>query len=193
MATSRPQIVLLAGPNGAGKTTASRDLLQGAFAVHEFVNADVIATGLSGFQPEAAAIAAGRIMLLRLRELAAEHLDFAFETTLASRSFAPWLREQRGAGYRVHVTFLALPSADLAVQRVADRVRRGGHDVPEAVIRRRYEGGLRNFHGLYRDIATSWQLIDNEMLSEPILVAEEVGDGPAVILDGERWTRLDRT
>ncbi len=192
MSQRHPQIVILAGPNGAGKSTSARRLLQGAYAVHEFVNADAIAVGLSGFRPEDAAIAAGRIMLNRLRELADARLDFAFETTLASRSFAPWLRELRVTGYRVHLGFIALPTAELAIERVADRVRRGGHHVPDAIVRRRYEAGLRSFHQLYRPVATSWQLFDNEVLAEPVLVAEQGLDAAPVILDAERWQRYDR-
>lgn len=187
-----PQIVILAGPNGAGKSTSARRLLQGAYSVHEFVNADAIAVGLSAFRPEDAAIAAGRIMLQRLRELAATRLDFAFETTLASRSFAPWLRELRVTGYRVHLAFIALPTADLAIERVADRVRRGGHHVSDEIVRRRHEAGLRNFHQLHRPLATSWQLFDNEVLPEPVLVAGQALDGPPAILDAERWQRYDR-
>jgi predicted ABC-type ATPase len=125
----RPSVVILAGPNGAGKSTVAPALLQGALAVNEFVNADVIARGLSAFDPESAAIAAGRVMLTRIRELAEQRVNFAFETTLASRSFAPWLRELRASGYEIHILFLWLPSADFALDRVAERVRAGGHDV----------------------------------------------------------------
>lgn len=189
----QPLIVVLAGPNGAGKSTSARSLLQGAYAVDEFVNADSIAVGLSAFRPNEAAIAAGRVMLDRLRDLARQHVDFAFETTLASRSFAPWLRELRIGGYRVHLAFIALPTAGLAIQRVADRVRRGGHHVPDEIVRRRYVAGLRNFQQLYRPVATSWQLFDNEVPAQPVLVAEQALDGPPVILDGERWQRYDRS
>jgi predicted ABC-type ATPase len=187
-----PLIVVLAGPNGAGKTTSARALLQGAYAVDEFVNADSIAVGLSAFRPEEAAIAAGRVMIGRLRDLARQGVDFAFETTLASRSFAPWLPGQLDAGYRVHLVYVALMSPDLAIQRVADRVRRGGHHIPDGTVRRRYEAGLRNFHHLYRPIATSWQLYDNTGLDGPTLVAEQVRGGTADILDPERWRLYER-
>jgi predicted ABC-type ATPase len=126
----RPSVVILAGPNGAGKSTVAPALLHGALAVNEFVNADVIASGLSAFDPESAAIAAGRVMLSRIRELASQRVNFAFETTLASRSFAPWLRQLATSGYAVHLVYLWLPSADFAVERVAERVRAGGHNVP---------------------------------------------------------------
>lgn len=158
---SHPSVVVLAGPNGAGKSTAAPSLLQGRLAVDQFVNADQIAQGLAGFAPESAAIPAGRIMLARLKELATRRVNFAFETTLASRTFAPWLRQLVAEGYRFHLVFLWLPSADLAVARVADRVRQGGHPVPLETIRRRYVAGLRNFRSLYRPMATGWRIYDN--------------------------------
>jgi predicted ABC-type ATPase len=136
-------------------------LLRGTLGVTEFVNADVIAQGLSAFAPDRVALSAGRIMLRRLQELVRQGVSFAFETTLASRSFAPWIRELTQTGYQFHLVFLWLPSADFAVQRVADRVRLGGHGVPEATIRRRYHLGLRNFFRLYQPLATTWGMFDN--------------------------------
>lgn len=186
-----PVVVVLAGPNGAGKTTTSRAVLQGALDVQEFVNADTIAVGLSAFNPEAAAMAAGRIMLARLQALAEQRASFAFETTLASRSFAPWLQQRRAEGYRFHLIFLSLPSPELAIARVRERVQRGGHHVPEEVVRRRYAGGLRNFFTLYRPIADSWQLYDNTDRQHRRLVAErEVGDQIETIHDQASWNHL---
>src|SRR5688572_21351805 len=129
MTEKRPLVVVLAGPNGAGKSTSAGLILRDALAVSEFVNADSIAGGLSAFRPETVALAAGRIMLARMRTLAAARADFAFETTLASRSFAPRLAAMKRDGYEVHLAFLSLPSPDLAVARVAERVAMGGHDV----------------------------------------------------------------
>jgi predicted ABC-type ATPase len=143
-----PHVIVVAGPNGAGKSTAAPHLLRDTLAVAEFINADAIAGGLSAFRPESVAIAAGRIMLERMRELANASADFAFETTLASRSFVPWLRTLAANGYRIDVLFLWLESADLAVARVAARVQRGGHSAPEDVVRRRYSAGLQNFFSL---------------------------------------------
>lgn len=182
----RPSVVVLAGPNGAGKSTAAPELLQGELAVNEFVNADVIARGLSAFDPDRAAIAAGRVMLARLDELARQRESFAFETTLASRSFAPWLRDLRASGYAVHLFFLWLSSADLAVQRVAQRVTTGGHNVPEDTVRRRYRAGIRNFFSLYQPFATSWAVYD---CSGPKakLVAEGVESGPPKVYDEGVW------
>ena len=133
---SSPQIIILAGPNGAGKSTLAPYLLRDRLGLMEFVNADVIASGLSAFDPEQAAMEAGRVMLHRLRELAAQKKNFAFETTLATRSYAKWLRQLRQEGYRINLIFVALDSADLAVQRVNARVAAGGHNIPEETIRR---------------------------------------------------------
>ena len=186
-----PVVVVLAGPNGAGKTTTSRRVLQGALEVEEFVNADTIAAGLSAFNPEAAAMAAGRIMLARLQELAERRASFAFETTLASRSFAPWLRQRRAEGYRFHLIFLSLPGPELAIARVRERVRRGGHHVPDEVVRRRYAGGLRNFFTLYRPIADGWRLYDNSDRRLRRLVARRrAGEAVETILDRVVWNRL---
>jgi predicted ABC-type ATPase len=127
----------------------------------EFVNADVIAKGLSSFQPEKVALEAGRVMLRRLDELAQQRVDFAFETTLASRTFAPWLRKRQEEGYRFHLFFAWLPHPDMAVTRVGLRVAAGGHNIPERDIRRRYERGIANFLGLYMSLADTWEVYDN--------------------------------
>lgn len=148
-----PNLIILAGPNRAGKTTASRRLLVGTLAVQEFVNADIIAKGISNFNPEAVAIQAGRVMLNRLDQLTALGVNVAFESTLASRSFAPMIKRLTAEGYRFHLLFLWLPSADMAVNRVYERVASGGHHVPEEVIRRRYAAGLRNFFQIYARLA----------------------------------------
>ena len=185
-----PLVVVIAGPNGAGKSTAAPGLLQDALAVSEFVNADAIAAGLSAFRPETMAIAAGRLMLGRIRALGMARSDFAFGTTLASRTFAPQLGRLRRSGYRVHIAFLSLPSPDLAVARVAERVRRGGHDVPEAVIRRRYVSGLRNLFDSYLDLADTWQVFDNSMLAAPRLIAAGMPEEGSRMTDADAWDKL---
>ncbi|MEO1583731.1 MAG: zeta toxin family protein [Planctomycetota bacterium] len=157
---SSPSVVILAGPNGAGKTTASPFVIRDTLGIREFVNADHIAQGLAGFAPETTAIAAGRIMLNRLHELGRNRRTFAFETTLATRSFAPWLRELRSTGYAVRLVFLALLTPEQAVERVRLRVSQGGHDVPEDVIRRRFYRGLWNLFRLYATIADEWSIYD---------------------------------
>jgi predicted ABC-type ATPase len=191
MAESAPNVVVLAGPNGAGKSTSAESILKGALGVDEFVNADVIARGLSGFEPERAALAAGRIMLARLRELARQRNSYAFETTLASRTFAPWLADVIRTGYQFHLVFLWLPSADMAVARVAARVRDGGHDVPEETIRRRYDAGLRNFFGLYQPMATTWGFWDNSTGFGLSPIASGAGDVSLKVSDPAIWIQIE--
>lgn len=186
MTETRPSVVILAGPNGAGKSTVASALLRGALAVNEFVNADVIASGLSAFDPDSAAIAAGRVMLARIRELASQRVNFAFETTLASRSFAPWLRQLVTSGYSAHLVFLWLPSADFAVDRVAERVRTGGHNVPPETVRRRYAAGLRNFFLLYQPLVSGWVLYDSSG-PVPSPVAEGLASHPPTVYDRDVW------
>jgi predicted ABC-type ATPase len=183
-------VIVIAGPNGAGKSTTAPSLLRDTLQVSEFVNADTIAGGLSAFRPDSVAIAAGRAMLERIRQLAEARADFAFETTLASRSFAPWLARLKRNGYHVHVLFLWLESADLAVNRVAARVRLGGHDVPEGTVRRRYQRGLRNLFGLYLPLADSWQVFDNSRAERPQLVASGRRDGAEQVANAPLWQRI---
>jgi predicted ABC-type ATPase len=186
-----PKVVVIAGPNGAGKSTAASHILQDALAVQEFVNADVIARGLSAFKPESVAVSAGKIMLRRLKELASERASFAFETTLASRSFAPWLGDLVASGYLFHLVFVWLPGPEFAIARVADRVRSGGHHVPDETIRRRYSAGLRNFFALYQPLATSWQMIDNMDVAQPRIIAEGAQRKPRRIVDETLWKAIE--
>jgi predicted ABC-type ATPase len=185
-----PDVIVLAGPNGAGKSTIGPALLRDALGITEFVNADTIAQGLSAFNSAAAAMAAGRIMFDRLRDLADGRASFAFETTLASRSLAPWLQELIESGYRFHLLFLWLPSAEVAVSRVTNRVRLGGHDVPEATIRRRYESGLRNFFDLYQPLAEMWQMYDNSRWMAPRLIAAGSRSTVEEVLAAPTWDRI---
>jgi predicted ABC-type ATPase len=187
-----PSIVILAGPNGAGKSTAAPFLLRDALAVTEFVNADQIAQGLSAFSPETVAIAAGRLMLARLDELARRRETFAFETTLASRSFAPWLRARRAEGYAVSLVFLWLPDSSAAVRRVAERVARGGHPVPPDVVRRRYAAGLRNFFRIYQPLCTAWRVYDTSGVGPPRLLAAGHGTTTWLVMDDCLWDGLVR-
>jgi predicted ABC-type ATPase len=181
---------VLAGPNGAGKTTTAGSILRDALAVREFVNADTIAQGLSAFDVEAAAMRAGRIMLDRIHELGRERVDFAFETTMASRSFAPWIAQLLREGYSFELVFLWLPSPEMAVARVADRVRLGGHSVPEEVVRRRYARGLKNFFQLYRPLASSWHFLDSSSAVPTRLIAQGAGMVENSVENGKLWKRL---
>ena len=184
-----PHVVVISGPNGAGKTTAAPALLNEALHVSHFVNADTIAQGLSAFAPEKAAIQAGRAMLQRIHQLADDGENFAFETTLASRSFAPWIAGLKEKGYLFHLSFLRLDCADLGVSRVAERVRLGGHSVPEDTIRRRYHSGLKNFFSLYKDIADSWQLYDNSKMGSLLMIASKMNNHFEV-RDNNIWQQL---
>lgn len=181
-----PHLVVLAGPNGAGKSSTAPSLLQGTLGVETYVNADLIAQGLSGFNPEAAAVRAGRIMLEQLDALAARGQDFAYETTLSGRGLLRQWSRWRSLGYAVHLVYLWLPSADLAVARVAMRVRAGGHDVPENVIRRRYGKSLLNFARLYRRRADTWHLYDGSAPDIRPSIAHGSGD-EITIVDQDRW------
>jgi len=186
-----PNVVILAGPNGAGKTSSAPVLLRDAFQVTEFVNADVIARGLSGFSADAVAVEAGRVMLRRLDELATMRVDFAFETTLSGSTFLAAIERWRSVGYIVHVVYLWLESPDIAIARVRRRVEQGGHSVPDDVIRRRYERGLVNFATRYRDAADAWLLYDNTYMLERRPIAR--GDRSGVeIIDTDRWVQFER-
>jgi len=191
MAKQHQHIIIISGPNGAGKSTTAPSLLQGTLGVKEFVNADVIAQGLSAFQPETAAFHAGRIMLERLHYLAKERVNFAFETTLASRTFAPWIDDLRKTGYICHLVFLWLPSPEFAVARVQERVRMGGHNVPEEVIRRRYNAGIRNFFQLYQPLTETWYFYDNSVAGIPRLIASNTTEHGTYIENIGTWQQIE--
>jgi predicted ABC-type ATPase len=183
-------LVVIAGPNGAGKSTTAPKLLRDTLQVDEFINADTIAGGLSAFRPDRVAFAAGRIMLRRMNELAATKSDFALESTLSSRSLAPWIERMQADGYEFHLIYLWLSAADLAVQRVAERVRRGGHNVLEDIVRRRYIRSLGNFFNIYRPIADSWLMLDNTAIDAPKPIAWRNVGGPIQIVRSGPWNRL---
>lgn len=184
-----PNVIVISGANGAGKSTLAPFLLRDTFGILEFVNADTIAEGLSAFAPENAALEAGRIMLERLNELAADAKDFAFETTLASRSYAKRIINLQSAGYQFHLIYLWLNSPQLAVERVRSRVRFGGHHIPEATIRRRYERGRLNFINLYQLLADSWQMFDVSTF-EPQTIAFGDKINHSTIVDLKLWNQI---
>jgi predicted ABC-type ATPase len=161
-------------------------LLAEQLAVTTFVNADEIARGLNAFAPEAVAFSAGRVMLARLRELGAHRASFGFETTLAGRTYLPFLRDLKRAGYVVELYYFWLRSPDLAVGRVRERVRRGGHNIPEATVRQRYGRSLRNFWQAYRREADSWFVYDNSGPATRLLAAGSREETPEVG-DDSRW------
>lgn len=184
------QVVIIAGPNGAGKSTLAPILLRNELRLMEFVNADTIAVGLSAFQPERTAIEAGRVMLKRLRELGEQKVNFAFETTLATKSYARWLTDLRQNGYGINLLFIWLNSPELALERVRNRVEAGGHDIPEATVRRRYRNGVRNFFALYQPLADEWGVYDNSDLVSPVLIASGEVQMTQNIYDSDRWTHF---
>ena len=167
-----PNLFIIAGPNGAGKTTYMGDFLPQEMRCREFVNADLIAAGLSPFAPDTAAFEAGRIMLRRLRDLFERRRDFSFETTLTGYGYTSLLQEMREAGYRIRLDYLWIPHLDITRARVKQRVRKGGHDIPDEVQVRRFGKGLRLLLEHYRPLVHDWRLYDNTG-SEPHLVAEE--------------------
>ena len=156
-----PRCIVIAGPNGAGKTTFAREFLPREGGVIHFVNADLIASGLSPLRPELAARRGGRLVLMELSRLAKARQDFAFESTLSGRTYLPLLRRWKASGYRIELVFLSLPSVELALQRIAARVRQGGHDVPRADVVRRFNRSWRNFQLIYCELADMWAIYDN--------------------------------
>jgi predicted ABC-type ATPase len=181
-------VLVLAGPNGAGKTTASRLLVPPGIV---FINVDEVSRRLTDEgHPEAGRdIAAGRIVLAEMGRLEADRASFCVETNLAGRGFVRWIGRWREAGYHVRLLFIALPSAEMAIGRVADRVALGGHDVPPVVVRRRWQQGLEAFFDVYSDLVDDWELIDNSE-AEPVLVARGRTGHPPQLLAEARWDRL---
>ena len=167
------KIIIISGPNGAGKTTFAEEFLPKEAACSTFVNADLIAAGLAPFEPERAAFRAGRLMLEEIYRHARRGESFALETTLSGKGYAGLIPGWQADGYIVKLFFLRLASPELAIARVRQRVREGGHNIPEPVIRRRFKAGLRNFEKLYKPAVDEWALYDNSA-SEPILIEEEV-------------------
>ena len=160
-ATKAPRCIVIAGPNGSGKTTFATQFLPKDAGIVHFVNADLIASGLSPLRPELAARAAARLVLAELDRLAKVRADFAFESTLSGVSYAARLERWKAAGYRIEILFLSLSSPQLALRRVAARVRHGGHDVPRADLLRRFTRGWSNFHRIYLPLADAWTVYDN--------------------------------
>ena len=156
-----PRCIIIAGPNGAGKTTFAREFLLRETGVIHFVNADLIAGGLSPLRPELAARQAGRLVLTELTRLAKAREDFAFESTLSGRTYLRLLTEWKTTGYQITIIFLSLTSPQLALQRIASRVRQGGHDIPRADVVRRFQRSWDNYHTLYRLLAHGWAVYDN--------------------------------
>jgi len=184
----RPNLYIIAGPNGAGKTTFARKFLPDYAKCLEFVNVDLIASGLSPFDPERAALKAGRIMLEQIHSLAERRLDFGFETTLSGKTYVKVLEEVNKRGYLIHIFFLWISDVELALERIRLRVRNGGHHIPEDVVRRRFIRSLPNFLRIYKPLANSWVIFDNSGDIPRMIAIEE--SGKIEILDRDLFNIL---
>src|SRR6185369_1407875 len=171
----KQRIIIIAGPNGAGKTTFAREYLQKEAHCPAFINVDLIAAGLSPFDPNRVVIQAGRIMLAEIERRVRKRESFAFETTLSGHAYARMIPLWRNSGYRVRLIFLSLPDAEMAISRVATRVAQGGHNVSSTVVRRRFDAGLRNFQDVYKALVDKWEWYDNS------------GNAPQLIAEAGNW------
>ncbi|MEN5055718.1 zeta toxin family protein [Sphingobacterium kitahiroshimense] len=185
-----PNMYIICGCNGAGKTTASYTVLPEILECREYINADNIAAGISPFNPNSVAVAAGRIMLNRIQELMLEGVDFAFETTLATRSYVTLINRAKEIGYRVTLLFFWLDSPEMAFKRVLKRVSLGGHSIPKDVVFRRYYRGIFNLLNLYKPICDTWIVFDNmDLVPEIIAKKDEFGE---VVINDEIWLTIKR-
>lgn len=184
-----PTIYIIAGCNGAGKSTAANVVLPQFLNCKEFVNADSIAAGLSPFQPETVSVQAGRIMLTRIKELIKEKETFAFETTLTAKSYIPLLKDAKKKKYKVILFYYWINSVKLALARIADRVKKGGHNIPKDVVERRYERSLNNLVNLFIPICDRWFVTDNS--NEKFLeIAKGILNKPLIIYNVEKWNQI---
>jgi len=183
-----PKVYIIAGPNGAGKTTFATKFLPHYVECMEFVNADLIASALSPSLPDRAAFRAGRLMIEQIHSLADSRVDFGFETTLAGRGYVRLLNNLKDRGYQIHLFYLWIHSIDVALERIAGRVKMGGHNVPEDVVRRRYHKGMSNFSRLYQPLTDSWAIYDNST-DTPHLIAYKEHD-KLEIIDHDTFYRI---
>lgn len=181
-------VYIIAGPNGAGKTTFAKKFLPDYAKCFYFVNADLIAQGLSPFSPQIAAIKAGKLVLEQIHNLSNKHVDFAFETTLSGKSYIHFFKRLKKNGYRLHLFFLWIPTVNLALERIKDRVAEGGHNVSTKDVRRRFHRGIYNFFKLYRLLLDSWMLFNNSDII-PSLIAEEK-NGRILVIDKDLFNKI---
>jgi len=186
-----PNLYIIAGCNGAGKTTASLSFLPDMLNCFEFVNADSIAAGLSPLQPDKVAFEAGRIMLDRIKKLINDQVDFAFETTLSTKSYPSLIRLAKQNNYKIWLLFFWLPSPEMAIERVKSRVENGGHSIPKDVIIRRYYRGIINLIKIYSRLADNWFVLDNSTLQSQLIV-EGQNDIVSQIINDEIWTIINK-
>lgn len=186
-----PNLYIIAGCNGAGKTTACYIILPQLLNCKEFVNADIIAAGLSPFNPESVALKAGRIMLARIDELLKAGVDFAFETTLSTKSYVSLINKAKALDYEVTLLYFWLSSPQVAMDRVAKRVSLGGHHIPDDVVDRRYYRGINNLFNLYMPICDSWMIV-NSMQQPAEIVAHKINSLPEIIINADIWETLNK-
>jgi predicted ABC-type ATPase len=183
-----PTLYIIAGPNGVGKTTFADHYLPDEAKQLEFVNADLIARGLSPYDPDSAAIEAGKIVLRRVRELISRRIGFTWETTMSGRTAVNWLRQAREAGFALKAYFLWVRNPETTIYRVRQRVVEGGHDIPEEVSRRRFFKTIQNFFNVYRPLMTGWKLLQNEPPGPRLLAVEK--EGRLVIRDMSQFAQI---
>ena len=185
----RPNVYIIAGPNGAGKTSFAREFLPDYAECRNFVNADLIAQGVSPLSPETAAIHAGRLMLEEIDNFARRGADFGFETTLSGRAHLKLIRHLKSRGYGINIFYLWIPSVEVALSRVRERVSGGGHNIPDHIVRRRFGRSIRNFLSLYRALADSWILFNNSDKSPSVIAFEK--ESNLRTIDEELFNRLN--
>ncbi|NTU50314.1 MAG: Zeta toxin family protein [Desulfobulbaceae bacterium] len=185
----KPNVYIIAGPNGSGKTTFAKEFLPHYAKCKNFINADLIAQGLSPFSPQTAAIHAGRIVLNQIRDFSDKKIDFGFETTLSGRTYLPMLKALKAKGYSVRLFFLWVPAPDLSLARIKERVSLGGHDVPREDVLRRFDRSILNFLRVYQPLLDSWDLFDNSA-SHPRLIAKK--NGLLEVLDQNLFDKITK-
>src|SRR6266436_4367238 len=185
-----PTLYIIAGPNGVGKTTFADEYLPDEIKQLEFINADLIARGLSPYDPEAVAIEAGKIALKRIRELIAQKVSFTWETTMSGKTAVTWLREARESGYILKTYFLWVRHADTTINRIHQRVTEGGHNIPEETSRRRFFKTIQNFFTIYRPLMHSWKLFQNELAGPRLLAVEKYSR--LIVRDRTRFAEIQK-
>ncbi|MBI3018806.1 MAG: zeta toxin family protein [Deltaproteobacteria bacterium] len=170
-----PHLYIIAGPNGSGKTTFAKEFLPQYVKCPNFINADMIAQGLAPFSPQTVAIKAGRLLLSQIQEYSSKKVDFAFETTLSGKTYASLFRKLKKKGYEIHLFFLWIPSAGLALERIKERVAKGGHNIPIHDVRRRFARSIHNFFDVYKLLVDSWSLFDNSNIKPHLIAKKEHG------------------
>ncbi len=187
-----PKLYIIAGPNGAGKTTFAKEFLPHYAKCTNFVNADLIALGLSPFSPSTVSIKAGKLLLKEIDNFIAHKVDFAFESTLSGKTYIGLIKEARSKGYFVHIVFLWIPSMYLAKERIKQRVKQGGHHVPDVDVKRRWTRSLKNFFELYMPLADTWDIFDNSGV-DPGLVVKSNEKGLQILNKSlyQQWMKLE--